>query len=199
MKNLLFIHIPKCAGTSVYDALKKAHDMKLYLDAPYNHYSNFDNKGNVCFGHLDVQQLIYEGVIKPEYWRETRHFAFVRNPYDRFMSLWADFKRSNRIHQGTTLWEFAWGLIHLSRKPTLHNAFDFSQCASQVDWLLPGTEILRFENLTEEMMRFGITTVPHLNQGCTTSWQNAYDKETLKLVTELYLDDFVLLDYKIEV
>jgi hypothetical protein len=198
MKSLLFCWIPKTAGTSVYDAFKKAHDMKLYLDAPYNHYSNFDGKGNVSFGHLNLRDLIYEGVVTKEYYDNARVFTFVRNPYDRFRSLWADFKRSNRIHQGTTLWEFAWGMIHLSRKPGLYNALDFSQCASQIDWILPGTEILRFENLQEELMRFGIVSPPHLNQGCTSDWHGAYDKETLKLVTELYLDDFTVLNYDIE-
>lgn len=173
----LFIWIPKTAGTSILSTYK---NMRVVLD------QKFDNKGDVTFGHFDVKLLLRQGIISKEYWQQAYKFTVVRNPYDRFISLYQDFKRTGRIPRKLTEIQFAHTLLHVTRKPGLYNTLDFSQCASQVDWLLPGIEIKRFEQLDIK---------PHLNK---SFGQSCYTGELAGIVTELYRDDFILLNYEMK-
>lgn len=180
--NKLFIHIPKTAGTATFSQLQK-EGMKLYLED----YNQFQNTGDACFGHLDVKKLLKVGVISKEYWSNTQAFAVVRNPYPRFVSLYNDFLKSGRIFPNTTIRKFATILPTLTRKPGLYNAENFSQTASQVDWLFPGVEIRRFEDITKYL--------PHLNKSTEGNHMDYYDSELLQMVGDLYADDFAILGY----
>jgi Sulfotransferase family len=176
---ILFIWIPKTAGTSIADHYR----LKIYLD----NYREFNNDGNVTFGHIDVKLLLRAGVISKDYWEQAYKFTVVRNPYDRFISLYNDFKRSGRIDSRVTELRFAHTLQNVTRKPGLYNTLDFSQCASQMDWILPGIVIRRFED---------IDVSPHLNKSEHAPWQKYYNSELVRIVTDLYLDDFILLNYE---
>jgi hypothetical protein len=184
--NYLFIWIPKTSGTSIFEAMKVYHGMKLYLDD----YHKFENKGSVSFGHLDVSLLMQAGIISKDYWNSVRVFTVVRNPYDRFISLWSDFVRTSRVAPQTTPLQFAQALLNMPRNPGLKNAFGFSQCASQVKWILPGVMTYRYED--RELLP---VHTEYLNSGNNDNWINYYDSELVSMVTELYRDDLILLNY----
>ena len=63
LNQLLFLHIPKTAGTSINEDLQ-----------PYLKYQ---------FGHVTAQEYIERGFDL----KNIFTFTFVRNPYDRFVSL----------------------------------------------------------------------------------------------------------------
>lgn len=182
---MIFVWIPKTAGSSLYSVLKE-QGMKLYLDE--NLYE-FDNKGSACFGHHDVKLLIKTRVISSDYWKNNKAFCVVRNPYHRFVSLYNDFLKSGRIFPNTTIRKFATILPTLTRKPGYYNVRDFSQTASQVDWIFEGVEIRRFEDVVKDL--------PHLNKSTDKDYMSYYDNELLKMVTNLYYDDFTILNYPI--
>lgn len=184
--NNLFIWIPKTGGTSIYNALNKKMDMQLYTD----NYTAFDNIGNVSFGHADVSSLLQKQIVTKEYWQSCYKFTVVRNPYSRFISLYNDFRQSKRIPVDTTLKEFASVIEHFTRKPGLFNVMDYSQAASQVNWILPGVEVLRFECISSFCEQ-------HENKGTLDYWLDYYTPETLKMVTDIYYDDLTLLNYEI--
>lgn len=195
--NICFVWIPKTAGTSVYTLMSEKLDMKLYIE----NYQSFNNEGNVTFAHLDVIQLIKNRTIKKEYFDNTLFFSVVRNPYDRFVSLFYDYKKSRRIAPHTTIREFAWAMKQFTRKPGLYNVLDHSQASSQISWLFPGIKILKYENLYEEMKReFSLEDIPHENKGIGSFWRDEFQNDDAKkLITELYYDDFTLLNYDIEI
>ena len=61
----------------------------------------------------------------------------------------------------------------------------------------PGTRILRFENLESDLIGIGVTEpIPHKNKGASRSWQDDYDEETKRLVSEIYMEDFIAFDYE---
>lgn len=194
--NILFIWIPKNAGSSFFELMKAQHDMKLFMD---DNYYNFTNEGSVTFGHLNVQHLINAKIIKQSYWQEAKKVAIVRNPYSRFISLYLDFKRTGRISPHMMPKEFAHAIRHMSRAPGMFNALDYSQAASQVNWLLPGVEVLRFESLQRDInLMFGSGYVlPHENSS-GDDWRRYYDEELQSMVYDLFFDSFVLLNYKRE-
>lgn len=192
MKYLLFIWIPKTAGTSVYTALKEKRGIQLYLD----NFREFDNIGSASFGHLCPKALLKSNIISQKYWQEAQKFVIVRNPYDRFVSLWKDHKRSSRIFPDTTLRQFAFSCLNLDNKPGLYNTLHYSQCAAQVEWILPGVEILRFEDMPDNLKSIGLDSIPHENKGSDGDYLKEYDVETIELVTKLYREDFATLNYE---
>lgn len=200
--NKLFIWIPKTGGTTIFEAIKDKEGMEIYLDI-FSNFSNkvyydFNNKGNVTFSHVDIRFLLKSQIINKEYWENSFKFCFVRNPYDRVVSLWNDFKKSKRINEDTTLNQFIWNLLHKTLRPCEYNVKDYSQCSSQVQWLLPNVNIFKFEKLDKTLNEiFNINKVPYLNKSSNRDYTKEYDNNTLKLVTKLYYDDFCALDYPI--
>lgn len=179
---MIFIWIPKCGGTSIFS---QQNGMKLYL----NNYHEFDNTGDVCFGHADVRELIKRKIITKEYWQNNKAFAVVRNPYHRFISLYFNRLKSGRLDPHVSMKNYAASVLpNVTRKPGLYNVKDFSQASSQVEWLFEGVEIRRFENLTG---------LPHLNKSTEGKHMEYYDTELLRLVTDLYYDDLTILNYPI--
>lgn len=70
--NLCFIHIPKCAGTSVFTVLEKK------LDAKYNNKQLYDR-------HPTWKNIL--DVVGPEKYNQLYKFTIVRNPITLFISL----------------------------------------------------------------------------------------------------------------
>lgn len=181
----LFVWIPKTGGTSVYEEFKIKFDMKLYLD----NYREFDNTGSVTFGHYDVKSLIKGQVITKDYWTKVHKLVVVRNPYHRFVSLYNDFLKSGRIFPDTTIRKFATILQNVTRKPGMYNVKDFSQAASQIDWIFDGVEIYKLEDWDD--------CPHHLNKSTEGNHMDYYTPELIRMVTDLYYDDFTILGYDI--
>jgi hypothetical protein len=92
--NALFIWIPKTAGTSLNNLLREAGGQKLKWEAEARSY--FRNRGIVTFGHMSVPHLREAGIISDDFYDSAVKFAFVRNPFDRAVSLY-EFLRSIEV------------------------------------------------------------------------------------------------------
>ena len=82
LKNILFIWVPKTAGTSIFSTLKLNNQI-----ANGNFKYNFNNYTDVTFGHADINILLKQKVISQEFYDNSFKFCIVRNPYDRAVSL----------------------------------------------------------------------------------------------------------------
>lgn len=183
--NTLFIWIPKTAGTSFYSVLKEKIDMKLYTEK----YNLFNNEGNVSFGHACIGSLMKSNIIKPDYFKSSELITVIRNPYDRFVSLFNDYQRSGRIPPSFTQFEFANTLRTMKRKPGLYNSIEFSMCANQSDWLIGSPVIIKIEELSEFVKDNFDVELPTLN----CSKDNILDDNCRDIVGELYNKDFCIL------
>lgn len=80
----IFVHIPKCAGTSVRKALKSA-GVRLDFEGPVRpeHQVRYaiDEK---WLHHLPAPAL--KRILPENVWEEFFKFTFVRNPWDRLVS-----------------------------------------------------------------------------------------------------------------
>jgi hypothetical protein len=89
-KDIIFFWIPKTAGTSLYSVLH------AYCGCPklksHRLYASFGNKGCVTFSHVDVFHLLKKGIITQDYYSKAFKFCFVRNPWDRLVSLYFHLK-----------------------------------------------------------------------------------------------------------
>lgn len=97
---LIFIHIPKCGGTSVE---------KLFGIAPFNpKQANYENLVGWCperciyMQHATVSQLLDLNLVAEDVFDQYRKIAIVRNSYDRALS---DFNWHNGLikERGTFL------------------------------------------------------------------------------------------------
>ena len=82
-KQFIFLHIPKCAGTSFRDALKRYHDdADNFWYRRYHPYFGCE----IDLAHMRLWELhaLYPRIFDAMANYET--LALVRNPYERFMS-----------------------------------------------------------------------------------------------------------------
>tara|TARA_Y100000361_G_C11090234_1_gene306026 strand:- start:217 stop:882 length:666 start_codon:yes stop_codon:yes gene_type:complete len=107
----IFIHIPKCAGSSITQSIRDHLGYKLDLsDAKKEDFLYFQN----CYGNSnDLQQHDEYAVIKKYFkkknWNidEYFKFAFVRNPWARRVSQFEYAKRmyKEKKHEWTFQWK----------------------------------------------------------------------------------------------
>ena len=98
-KELIFIHVPKAAGTSVKVTLKK--------NLNEANYENIDNND-----HHSYLQIVK---IDNKLFRNRISFALVRNPYERFVSIYRFVNRPFKLNKwfGNLSFEVAKELILL--------------------------------------------------------------------------------------
>ena len=106
--NLIFIHIPKAAGTSI--------EWHLLKGLGYNHYqlrglllgrNNLPWKGPPSKGHLKALEYVKKGYLTEEQWNNCRKFTVVRNPYNRLVSAYNGRNPSFRARlAGKKSWSF---------------------------------------------------------------------------------------------
>lgn len=192
MKSLIFIWIPKTAGTSLFNVLLEKFKMQLFTAE----YYKFNNLGNVSFGHCCLKQIINHGIVTNDFYTSSTVFSIVRNPYDRAVSLWGDYIRTQRIRPDTTLVQFLSILNDLDLRPGYYNSRGFSMCSQQAEWILPGTKIYQFEDIVKTgIPDLKIKTIPHLNRTKDKPYQEFLDHEAIQLINKIYSLDFAILKY----
>jgi len=178
--NAVFIHIPKTGGRSI----EKALDLQEYRSWRWIGR----NPSLITFGHASLSYEIGKGRFYPKGWFI---FTFVRNPFDRFVSLY-----SFMTKQGQSKDKFKDFCRILNRVP----AGIFS---NQSKWLKDVNVdfIGKFENLANDFDRLcSILEVepkhlPHINSSEHLPWQEYYDDETLEIVHKYYQEDFEKFGY----
>lgn len=189
---LIFIWIPKNAGTSFYNAMTIL-GMKQFINFPKDFDRDISNIPIKTFGHIDTIELMKMGILTWEDWNSSNKVCIVRNPYTRFLSLYKDFVRSKRF--SGTIHEFANVVMYTTCKPGIYNVMDYSQCAPQNKWVLPGVEIMRFENIVEEAKKkFGVD-MKHLNK---SEKEIELPHHVMTMINDIYAEDFILFKYKMK-
>lgn len=210
----IFIHIPKCAGTSMEVFLKNNTDACF-----------FNEEEGV--EHLLKKQLL-SSIINtyPNYFM----FSFVRNPYDRFISVWKHSIRSYssdvssyfyRKEKYISLKDYAY-LVHQKNLKQL-SGFDLYHSLPQSRFIpdfnvkMFGKKLTRnrscdfigrFENLEEDFQRLcsllqiDAHILPRFmvspekeTAPFERSYGMYYDAELLGIVRKIYLEDFNRLGY----
>lgn len=163
--NVLFIWIPKTAGTSVFNLLQNMGMGKYKSLDRARHI--FPGRGMATFVHQSIPSLMEAGAITQKYVEDSFKFSFLRNPYDRAVSLYYYFHRFQRMSKGMSFVNFLeileqeWEVNRTLKVPveeelpdrvcyrgewvaptdhTLYpvgpyNVFGWSQCRPQSDWL----------------------------------------------------------------
>lgn len=93
----IFIHIPKCAGTSIEECL----ELNFVLEAENLTYLQIEKRWH-CSKAQTIQKL------GKKTWESYFKFSFVRNPWDRIISAWRMFETKSwcQLDQSYSLSEF---------------------------------------------------------------------------------------------
>jgi len=188
-KKLIFIHIPKNAGTSIIKAMGVEN---LYMDKTIEEYKEH-----------------YE-----DYWNSYTKFTVVRDPMDRFISAYkfARMKESgwfsttgeeglekHNQYEICNLMNINEYISHLYRNPKEFNR-----------WTIPQTFILenqnkkieinyfvRYENLLEDLQKIGIDKIEKLNSSKVDDDEVIQlTKKSKQKIYEIYDIDYQKFNYK---
>lgn len=191
----IFIHIPKCAGTSIEYVLNKRP------------HREWDNSNKIWVQHATAQQ------IKKLYchnYEDYFSFAFVRNPWDRVVSDYFWVRRDLKIKgslKNYLLLEKGFDTQRLGY-PHRHKTGRGDHRLPQSDFILneKGANMVDFigrvENAQEDFNKvcekIGIPQqeLPHLNTTRHKHYIEYYNDETREIVAEKYAKDIEYFDYK---
>lgn len=206
--DLVFIHVPKCAGTSIERSLgykgnwkKKGGDRKTW----------FGSSNGYELDHSTIKYLIENcNSYKDTYMK----LAVVRNPYERLVSEYNFCKRygSRFIKNSNTFKEFVYELkdrfdFVLENEEKQH----FLICHylpqykfTHIDNECKIDTLLRFETLQEDWNNFCskinkeivLLKLHQYSSGKKYNYLDYYDEELKQIVYELYKDDFKLFNYE---
>jgi hypothetical protein len=176
-KDTAFIHMPKCAGTSIRNWLEKERGFHLM---PLNK-RDIDTKHPT----LDIMKKYFDK-DKFEY-----TFVVVRNPYARVISMWRHLIKHNAVPANSTLTEFVFE----------HADYDTFMRPQSV-WFNEddGVDVLRYETLSKDFQRikerFNREDDLPFNNRSTTPFSNYENRDVRNHVYDKLKVDFDRFGYE---
>lgn len=195
----IFVHIPKCAGTSIEDILWPAERTVADLWMGFtNPLGNAYQTGGLQ--HLLARQIKREvgDAIFSQYFK----FAIVRDPWDKALSQFAFMQRREDLR----------AFIGMKRDDSFKRYLELIAKRTHVQWMPQcdflydeaGTLLLdtvgRFEHLEADvqtvLQRLGVQAMlPHRKAATERLATTELDNEAIEMVADLYARDVRLLGY----
>ena len=206
----IFVWLPKTGGTSVSHALAVADGMRIARH-PRRPWRPGNDGNGVTFLHKGLPALVDHGLLDAGACKAAFKFAFVRNPWDRFVSLWSYWHRLRRCVDSVKGRSLAEACRFIAERgvppPGIGNISGFNLAAPQTEWLFPDGRLAvdfvgRFEDLDEDFGRvcrvLGVRAVlPRLNTSRRKAdYRRYYDDEAAELVGRLYAGDVRSFGYE---
>ena len=183
----IFIHIPKVAGNSIEEIFRE-----------YS-YKNTNSKGKEFDQHIWAVRLRKE--LSADSYNRYFKFAFVRNPWDRWVSLYFYILQhpDNQFYESTKSYkdfnEFVKNEVDKIWRPQQNKFITDGDGKIIVDF------IGKYETLAGdikkicEILNLAQSSLPHKNSSSHKSYRLYYNEETKKLVEDHSRDDIRLFGY----
>jgi hypothetical protein len=182
MSETLFIHIPKTAGTSIAASCPVVQVTKEYLSIDKKKEFDMDPLSyrtltvsndfakHTPYSHLDSNQLA----------KFNRIMTVVRNPWSRLVSFYnyidiLDAKISGTwYNQDKISWEeFLNRMDHFKMTDSFYWNHPYDNWGKQSDWISDSVDVLRYENLQEDINSYFGRNIPLLRKNIGL-YQNDY-------------------------
>ncbi len=212
MRRTLFIHVPRTAGSSIDSVARR---VCTYQNLGSRIHPKFDPlREFTSLNHVPAGSLIDRNIITREWYDGCFKFAFVRNPWDRLVSLFCHLQyrvMQSRKHEsnaflssGFTSFIKAVRVGAFVRPLGKRNVDDWSQANSQTEWLKWGMDFIGgYERLDAdwkrvcEMAGMKHVELPRKRKSKhRTNYRDYYDNMTRILVAERYAEEIELFNYK---
>jgi len=181
----IFIHITKTAGTSIGNA----------VGLPVKH-------------HLTAKEVIAK--IGKEKWNTAYKFTFVRNPWDKVVSLYEYRRKKDKTKIASRNIPFTdWVNLTLGEQSDSYYYNNIKSFQPQVEWLKDDEGIIgidfigKFESIRTdfEQIRQTIGTseeLPHLNATKRSDYRDYYTDKTRQIVADWYREDIEAFGYNFD-
>lgn len=199
----IFVHIPKCAGTSIESVLGMHGDIKTIGIEPYlNQQINNETLFGKGAQHYTLDDI--ELHINPSQYNEYFKFAFVRNPWERFVSHVAWQKRKWHTKEPLNQEDVDNAIIKLKSldkvndhlKPQWQYIYN-NQGESPLDF------VGRFENLSNDWNKIanilGLeVSLPNRMSSNHVHYSQYLSDEQAEILADFYRVDREIFDYEFE-
>lgn len=201
---LIFIHIPKTGGQSIYHALggnlHNPKPNKKILWGPDDKYE---------YSHFTAAEI--KSNTSDDTFKNYYKFTMVRNPFDRLVSLYHH-KKLGGDHRFVSAYkltfsDFVKKLADNFHKISEYDQIDIAHVRPQHEYVYDQNEhklvdhIFKFEHY-DEIQAFidahGGVRLQKFNTTDHKPYQECYDEKTTELVTDIYQKDFKRFGYKKE-
>lgn len=178
----VFIHINKTAGTSIGNAI-----------------------GLPVKNHLTAKEVIAR--IGQNKWNSVYKFTFVRNPWDKAVSLYEYRRKKDRTKIATRGILFSdWVKITYGEEKDF-SYYNVKAFQPQVEWLKDNQGNIamdfvgKFESISEDFKQIAKAIgsdaeLPHLNASKRVGYQSYYDNETRDIIAHWFREDIELFGYE---
>lgn len=195
---IAFVHIPRTGGTTVEKMLGLYEPWPTVrmdlLRGPYQRDGE-----QLHLQHLPLEDMSAIAQVDLSQWYK---FAFVRNPWDRLVSVFCFMNRGNRDCGLERFRSFvSWAATVIAKRD--HLVGDYCHLRPQVEFSINELDYLgRFENLEADLRKIfshvglPIDEIPHEHQTKRKRYVDYYDSETEQQVADLYADDIESLGYR---
>lgn len=208
-RKIIFIHIPKCAGSSVeYFFDVKPFDWQM---PNYTNLTGWCDKRKIHLHHATPKQLLETELISESIWNEYTKFSIVRNPWSRAYSDYIWLNRFNIVNCNFEDFLLRKGNLSKILTDKSHKSYRGDHLYPQVDFLKIDDKyaldyLIRFENLRIEFSEFlnfvGIQqkVLPHDKKSKKhfNHYSHFYKDSEIGLIETLYNEDIKFLAYEFE-
>jgi hypothetical protein len=196
-RKILFVHVPKNAGSSVYRALGRDRST-----------------------HAELQW--YKDNLNPFVYKAIYKFAFVRNPFDRFLSLYNYARMEQSMHHSSVCPDSAlhgkhrdydklknaslYECAQMLQAGQLEHDEYYNQWRPQHVWLDvdrgEGVNFIgRFEKISEDFSKIAINIgarhqISKTNESKRVNYRDEFDERTRAVVQDYYKEDLKRFGYR---
>lgn len=200
--NILFIHIPKTAGTSIEKYFSKKYSIRFDPKSLFGFLAKDVIIPEQFDRTISLQHQTYTTIVK--FKKElgidindsTKIITIVRNPYTRLVS---DLFYNKLIKKETNPIEvYRIILDYITKKYDNHTLQQYKFITDESGALIKNMIILRMETLIDDMKKIGYDDFDiHTNIGIVSSsdYMSYLNANSIKLINIFYDKDFKYFDY----
>lgn len=193
-KNFLFVHIPKTAGNSLQNVLRRySEDIIVAQEEYQDGVERFEvrNRGYEISKHATLEQ--YKSALEPAIYNSLFKFSTIRNPWDRMISYYFS------PHRGVRSWDRDEFIRLVDQLPSASYYLclgDKKRIGFHFDFLL------RFENLEQDFKQLAklvdidAETLAVRNASLHQHYSHYYDEEIVQMVGNKFADEIELGGYQ---
>jgi len=205
---IIFIHIPKCAGTSISNLLFETKYLK-WKEPNYDIHYGWCPKRKIHMQHATPNQLLELGLMDESTWNNYMKFTVVRNPWGRAESGYRWIRRTRKIRDSFENYITKSGKYKAILTDNSNKRYRGDHLNKQMDYLnVKGINkidrVLRFEYIQNEMnillkdLGLSHLLLPVAQKGKKKKkhYSHFYDEYKKALVDKYFSDDIEHLGYE---
>ncbi len=196
----IFVHIPKCGGTSIEDVIWPMPRSESNLwEGLINDYENKYQTGGLQ--HLKGYQILQE--VGKDVYKKYYKLSFIRNPWDKAVSQYAYMQKRKDLMD----------FIGMKDGASFKKYLELIQKKKHVQWeeqykfiLDDNGELMvdflgRFERFKEDVLKvleklsIDVDNIPHRMKSKRKSYDSYYDSESMEMLQSIYQVDIEAFGY----